>query len=54
MAAGGGRAFHQALEQAGIKHVFYESPDTAHEWQTWRRSLYQFAPLLFQSAQTSN
>jgi enterochelin esterase family protein len=45
----GGRNFHQALEKAGIKHVYYESPGTAHEWQTWRRSLYQFAPLLFQS-----
>lgn len=36
-----------ALQQASIKSVFYESPDTAHEWQSWRRSLYQFAPLLF-------
>jgi len=25
----------------------YISPGTAHEWQTWRRSLYVFAPLLF-------
>jgi hypothetical protein len=25
----------------------YVSPDTAHEWQTWRRSLHEFAPLLF-------
>ena len=41
-------AFHQALEKAGIKHVFYESPGTAHEWQTWRRDLKEFAPLLFQ------
>jgi len=23
------------------------SPNTAHEWQTWRRSLYQFAQLAF-------
>jgi len=37
-----------ALQQAGIKCVYYESPDTGHEWQTWRRSLYQFAPLLFE------
>jgi enterochelin esterase family protein len=44
----GNRTFHEALEQAGVKHVYYESPNTAHEWQTWRRSLYQFAPLLFQ------
>jgi enterochelin esterase-like enzyme len=38
----------EALERLGIKSVYYESPETAHEWQTWRRSLYQFAPLLFQ------
>ena len=31
----------------GIKGVSYVSPETAHEWQSWRRSLYQFAPLLF-------
>lgn len=40
-------AFHNALDQAGIKHVFYESPGTAHEWQTWRRDLNDFAPRLF-------
>lgn len=39
--------FHKELEKAGIKHIYYESPGTAHEWQTWRRSLYQFASLLF-------
>ena len=38
---------HEALDAAGIKNVYYESPDTAHEWQTWRRSFHQFAPLLF-------
>lgn len=31
----------------GIKGVSYVSPATGHEWQSWRRSLYQFAPLLF-------
>jgi enterochelin esterase-like enzyme len=36
-----------ALQTAGINSVYYESPQTAHEWQTWRRSLNQFAPLLF-------
>jgi enterochelin esterase-like enzyme len=50
LAARGSQAFHQALEKAGIKHVFYESPGTGHEWQTWRRSLYKFAPLLFQTS----
>jgi enterochelin esterase-like enzyme len=42
-----GKADVETLQQAGIKSAFYESPDTAHEWQSWRRSLYQFAPLLF-------
>ena len=32
---------------AGINTHFYVSPQTAHEWQTWRRSLHEFAPLLF-------
>lgn len=36
-----------ALKAAGVNSVFYESPDTAHEWQSWRRSLHEFAPLLF-------
>jgi enterochelin esterase-like enzyme len=31
----------------GIKAVTYVSPETGHEWQSWRRSLYEFAPLLF-------
>jgi len=41
------RAHVEQLKAAGINAVSYVSPDTAHEWQTWRRSLYQFAPLLF-------
>jgi enterochelin esterase-like enzyme len=36
-----------ALKQAGINSVFYVSPNTAHEWQSWRRSLHEFAQLLF-------
>jgi enterochelin esterase family protein len=40
--------YHQALTAAGIKHQFYISLGTAHEWQTWRRDLKEFAPLLFQ------
>src|SRR5438874_10280568 len=34
----GVKNFHEALEKAGIKHIYYESPGTSHEWQTWRRS----------------
>jgi len=41
------QAMHEALDRAGIKNVFYSSPDTDHEWQTWRRSLHDFAPRLF-------
>jgi enterochelin esterase-like enzyme len=44
-----GKANVEALQQAGVKSVFYESPDTAHEWLTWRRSLREFAPLLFKN-----
>ncbi|MGH9343665.1 MAG: alpha/beta hydrolase-fold protein [Terriglobia bacterium] len=40
-------AFQEALEQAHIKHIFYQSPGTAHEWLTWRRDLNDFAPRLF-------
>ena len=35
------------LKAIGINAYSYVSPGTAHEWQTWRRSLYQFAQLLF-------
>ena len=35
------------LKKLGINAHSYVSPETAHEWQTWRRSLYQFAQLLF-------
>jgi enterochelin esterase-like enzyme len=40
-------AFRAMLDKQGIKHVFYESKGTAHEWLTWRRSLHQYASLLF-------
>jgi enterochelin esterase-like enzyme len=43
-----GRAIHESLDKAGIKNVYYEAPGTAHEFQTWRKSLYGFAQLLFQ------
>jgi len=38
---------HNSLLEANIQHVFYESPGTDHEWQTWRRDLKDFAPRLF-------
>ena len=40
-------AFRAMLNKQGIKHVYYESPGTAHEWLTWRRSLKEFSSLLF-------
>jgi enterochelin esterase-like enzyme len=38
---------HTSLQEANIQHIFYESPGTDHEWQTWRRDLKDFAPRLF-------
>ncbi len=38
---------HEELDKHGIKNVYFESPGTAHEWLTWRRSLADFAPRLF-------
>ena len=45
------KGYHEALDRAGIKNVYYESPGTAHEWQTWRRCLREFAPMLFTGMQ---
>ena len=42
------KANTEALKAAGINSYFYVSPDTAHEWLSWRRSLHAFAQLLFQ------
>ncbi len=43
----GVKAAADTLNQAGIKSASYVSPLTAHEWQSWRRSLHEFAQLLF-------
>jgi enterochelin esterase family protein len=37
----------EKLKELGMNTHFYVSQETAHEWQSWRRSLYQFAQLLF-------
>ncbi len=46
--------YRDALEGAGIRTTYYESPGTAHEWQTWRRSLREFVPLVFQDVTRAN
>jgi hypothetical protein len=43
----GTKNFSDALTKAGVKNIYFESPNTAHEWLTWRRCLYDFAPRLF-------
>jgi enterochelin esterase-like enzyme len=51
----GGRGFFggdpkvnaDSLKQAGINSVFFVSPETAHEFLSWRRALREIAPLLF-------
>jgi S-formylglutathione hydrolase FrmB len=42
-------ANHEALNAIGVKNTAYVSENTAHEFLTWRRSLHEFAPLLFQT-----
>jgi hypothetical protein len=46
----GTKNFSEALTKAGIKNAYFESAGTAHEWLTWRRCLYDFAPRLFKQA----
>ncbi|MEO7976457.1 alpha/beta hydrolase-fold protein [Flavobacterium sp.] len=41
------KANTESLQKEGLKTHFYISPSTAHEWQSWRRSLNEFAPLIF-------
>jgi enterochelin esterase family protein len=43
------RALHAAMTEAGVEHVYWESPGTDHEWQTWRRNLKDFASRIFRS-----
>jgi enterochelin esterase-like enzyme len=45
--ADGVRKAADALKNAGINAVSYVSENTRHEFQTWRRSLLELAPLLF-------
>ena len=44
---GNPQASVDALKAAGINAAFYVSPLTAHEFQSWRRSLREYALLLF-------
>lgn len=37
----------EMLSAKGIRNIYYESKGTAHEWLTWRRSLKEFLPLIF-------
>jgi enterochelin esterase family protein len=41
------KAAADVLKQEGVNAHYYESPLTAHEWQSWRRSLREYAPMLF-------
>lgn len=44
----GAKEAYEELVNHGIKNlVFFESKGTAHEWLTWRRSLNDFVPRLF-------
>ncbi len=37
----------ESLRQIGVNATGYISEGTAHEWHTWRRSLYEFAQIIF-------
>jgi len=41
------RDLADTLRRSGVRVVFFESPGTAHEWQSWRRDLFDLAPRLF-------
>jgi hypothetical protein len=41
------RCWFMKDDKAAINHMFYRTTVTAHKWQPWRRSLYQFAHLMF-------
>jgi len=43
----GTKNFSDGLTKAGVHNVYFESPETAHEWLTWRRAFNEFAPRLF-------
>ncbi len=44
---GSGKTTVETLSKAGVNAVWFEAPGTSHEWQTWRKCLYDFAPRLF-------
>jgi len=48
-ASGGLEANKATLAEIGVKSTAYVSPNTGHEFLTWRRSLKEMAPLLFQN-----
>jgi enterochelin esterase-like enzyme len=41
------KADTDSLKNTGLNTHYFISPLTAHEWQSWRRSLHEFAQLLF-------
>lgn len=45
----GAKLAADALTKEGIKAECYISPDSAHDFTSWKRSLYYFTPLLFKN-----
>ena len=41
----------EALNKAGVKAVYYVSPGSAHDFTSWKRSLYYMSQLLFTDLQ---
>jgi enterochelin esterase-like enzyme len=42
------QAILKDLDEVGIKYEFCQYPGLSHEWQLWRKCLFDFAPRLFQ------
>jgi enterochelin esterase-like enzyme len=43
----GAQTICHAMDQLGIRYVYFESQGTSHEWLTWRRHLREYAQRLF-------
>jgi len=41
------KSLQELFEKSGIRAQYFISQGTTHEFQTWRRCLHEFAPLLF-------
>ncbi len=46
-AVNGGRAMHDTLTKAGVKHTWSEDPGYGHDYQIWRQYFYRLTQQTF-------